>query len=755
MEIPGYRIQREIADGGSCRVYLGVQHTFGSPVAVKVMSPEAASTADRERFLDEGELARGLDHPNIVRVLDVGESGGSVYQVMEYVRGGDLNHNLGSGLHLQNLLAVVKDVATALGYAHTRGIVHGNVKPGNILINEQGTSLLSDFGVATGAGGVATDAKVRGTPGYMSPEQFAGQGIDGRSDFYSLGVVLYLMLTGHLPPDTEGQGRGRPQHGRQPTLPFHLAALDETVQRMLSRVLEDRFASASEIGAALDKVRDGELVPNAAIRTEAVSAAEIVALGARSEGSGGSTDDRRSSRLRRIGAGATVVGVLSLAGATYYLGNESGTLARALAAVGWIENPDVVLAQREADALRRDPSQSRRTIIDAYREVLAVDPRRDDAQVVIDELAREWKEDIGRMIDQGDLDTARGNIADLADTFADDPDLTGLSEQLGDRRLAVALLQQNVRLLESSGLGNVRAVDSAIVGLKEVLTLQPGDPGAKAQLDAVARYYADVATKHAEAGDGPGALDAVLRAERANPAFEGIEAVKATVAEAVALHDATQARFEDMVQEAAALRETGAFVDAIRMYRSALVIKPDAVVAMQGFAGASSDLLAEYQTLLGIDRLDDAATLLELATKAGIADEAVDEMRGLRDAKEERIAEIANLIDEAESFMQQGYVTGPDPVNSAVERLRDALRLDADNADGIRLQALAATRLAEVAREAYYVGMVEEGLEYLDLALTVTPGITRWQRLREQWQIERWRERTVGESKEPGVDDGS
>jgi len=126
MDIPGYRIQREIGQGRSSRVYLALQHAFGKPVAIKVLSPEVFRRKKRRAsFLARGTVARALDHPNIVRVLDTGETADAAYVVMEYVRGGDLNANLRDGLHMQNVLAVVGDVASALGHAHDKGIVHG------------------------------------------------------------------------------------------------------------------------------------------------------------------------------------------------------------------------------------------------------------------------------------------------------------------------------------------------------------------------------------------------------------------------------------------------------------------------------------------------------------------------------------------------------------------------------------------------------------------------------------------------------
>ena len=751
MDIPGYRIQRQIGRGGTAQVYLALQHTFGSPVAIKVLSPQASrDEKQRTRFLAETKVARSLDHPNIVRTVDAGETAEVPYLVMEYVRGGDLNHNLRAGLHIQNVLALVKEIAGALGYAHGKGVVHGDVKPENILISEQGTAMLTDFGIAARPGEIGDSGKVRGTPGYMSPEQAAGRAVDGRSDFYSLGVVLYLMLTGRLPFDPQARGGIQPGRDRLATLPPQMAAFEEVVQRFLARSPEDRFASAAEIVHALDAVRTADALPNAVVKTSAVSTAEIAALGSRSEGPGAGADVRRSSRARRLGAAGTVLGVLLLIGAALYLGDDSGTLQRALAAMGWIEHPDAVVAWQEAEELRRDPNQGLVDVVAAYRAVLAIDPGRGQAQAAIDELARQWKEDIGRLIDQGDLDTAREKLAELDDTFADDPESTGLSNRLEDRRQAVAFVERSIRLLDSYGLADERAVDSAIASLKEALSLHPGNTEALAALDNVALYYAGVAREHAVAGDGPSALEAMERAERANRAFEGVEELRQTVTAAVAAHDRAQAQFDAMLQQAAALRESGALVEAIEMYRSVLVIRPNAPVAVQGFEGASSDVLAEFQTLLDNDRSDDATMLFELATKAGIADDAVEQMRRLRDAEMKRMADVARLIVEAETFMQDGYVTGPDAADNAVARLRDALALDPDNADGIRLRSMAATRLAEVAVQAYDAGMLEDGMEYLDLALTVTPGIDRWRVRREDWQAELARDRAEEPGDPPG-----
>ena len=754
MDIAGYKIQREIGRGSATRVYLALQHTFSSPVAIKILSPDAGpGTAERERFLGQAALARELDHPNIVRVHDLGETGEIAYVVMEYIRGGDLGRNLKSGLHVQNVVAIAKEVALALDYARGKGILHGDVKPANILINEQGTSLLAGFGVAANAGsGITTP---RGTLPFMSPEQLVGREIDWRADLYGLGVVFYLMLTGR-PPFAPDAGRPTmPVRDRRATLPQQWAAFEAVIQRLLAASPEDRFESGVEMCRALDALRAKDAVPNAVVKSEAISVGEIAALGTRNEASGGRSDAHRSAPWHRVGAAATIIGVLALGGAAAYLGNESPTLQRALAAVGLVENPDAQFAWQDAEALRRDPGQRLGNVVDAYHAVLAIDPRHMDAQAAIDEYARAWKEDIGRLIDQGDLDTAREKLGELADTFPSDPELTSLSDRLDDRRRAERLLEQGVRLLTSAGLDDQRAVDSAIGWLKEAVALHPGNLAALDWLNRVAVHYAEVAGQHARTGDGPRALEAVKRAERANLTFEGVEDVRAAVAAAVAQHEEAQAKFDQMLQQAAGLRESGDLLEAIEMYRSVLVIHPDAAVAQQGLAGTSSDVRAAFESLLSDERLAEARILRDRATQAGIGDAAVEEMRQLLDAANKRIDDVARLNDEAESFMQQGYITGPDPDNSAVARVRQALLLDADNPDAIRIQSWAATRLAEVAEEAYYAGMAEDGLEYLELALAVTPGIDRWRTQRDEWRIEIGRERSAArENKDGGGDPG-
>ena len=201
-EIPGYTIERLLGQGGMACVYLAIQHSFEREVALKILSPTLAADASFcERYLRESKIVSRLVHPNIVTVYDVGAVGDFYYLSMEYVPGQDLKQSAHS-LDLPQRLRVIKQVARALDVAGKKGYIHRDVKPENIMLHgEDGRALLMDFGIARPADvntGMTQTGTAIGTPHYMSPEQARGKPVDSRSDIYSLGVVLYLLLTGRF-----------------------------------------------------------------------------------------------------------------------------------------------------------------------------------------------------------------------------------------------------------------------------------------------------------------------------------------------------------------------------------------------------------------------------------------------------------------------------------------------------------------------------------------------------------------------------
>jgi serine/threonine protein kinase/tetratricopeptide (TPR) repeat protein len=258
-----YRIERELGRGGMATVYLAEDIKHHRQVAIKVLHSHLAQQLGSDRFLREIQIAARLNHPHILTLIDSGESGGFLYFVMPYVEGESLRDRLRrqGKLPVDEALAIARDVAGALGYAHQRGVVHRDIKPENLMLHEGG-AIVTDFGIAKAV--IAADADsltqtgfALGTPTYMSPEQAAGGGnVDGKSDIYSLGCVLYEMLTGN-PPFSGATAQAvisRRFSEAAPSLPSDGGIPEQVVlavARSLQREPADRFASAAQFVQAL------------------------------------------------------------------------------------------------------------------------------------------------------------------------------------------------------------------------------------------------------------------------------------------------------------------------------------------------------------------------------------------------------------------------------------------------------------------------------------------------------------------------
>ena len=258
IEIRGYRLLRQLGRGGMATVYLAVQESVDREVALKVMSPALLVDPNfGERFLREAKIAAKLHHRHVVGIHDVGRSDDYHYIAMEYLGGGPVLHKDGNPRPVPFSLRVIREIATALDYAHRKGFVHRDVKPDNILLRDDGSSALTDFGIARAldpAARMTQTGAVVGTPHYMSPEQARGRPIDGRSDLYSLGIVLYELLVGRVPYEADDSLAVGIMHISQPVpvLPEAIAAMQPIVARMLAKQPEDRFQSGEALAAAID-----------------------------------------------------------------------------------------------------------------------------------------------------------------------------------------------------------------------------------------------------------------------------------------------------------------------------------------------------------------------------------------------------------------------------------------------------------------------------------------------------------------------
>jgi serine/threonine-protein kinase len=279
-----YSLERELGRGGMGAVFLARDLKLDRPVAIKVLPPALAVRPElRERFLRETRTAAAFSHPNIVSVHSVEETGSLLFFVMSYVEGETLTQRVKrqGPLPVPDATRLLQEVAWALSYAHARGVVHRDVKPDNILIERAtGRALVMDFGIArsVAASGLTQMGETVGTPHFMSPEQAAGDTVDGRSDLYSLGVVAYFAVTGRLPFDAESAQAVMAAHISQaavpvarfrPDLPSPLAT---AIDRCLAKAPTDRFPTGEALVEALEQVRARRVEVPPAIRVWTVRA---------------------------------------------------------------------------------------------------------------------------------------------------------------------------------------------------------------------------------------------------------------------------------------------------------------------------------------------------------------------------------------------------------------------------------------------------------------------------------------------------
>jgi eukaryotic-like serine/threonine-protein kinase len=264
-----YRLVKPLGSGGMADVYLAHDNILDRDVALKVMSTRYASDEEFvERFKREAQSAAALSHPNIVSIFDRGASeDGTYYIAMEYLPGGTLKDRImGKGaLPARTAAAVALQIAEALRAAHERGVIHRDIKPHNILITESGDVKVTDFGIARAASSstMTRTGSILGTAHYISPEQAMGEPVGPASDLYSLGVVLYEMLTGELPYDADTplgiamkhvNGRLSPPMERDPSIP---AGINAVTVRLLAKDPADRYASDAELIEDLERVAAG------------------------------------------------------------------------------------------------------------------------------------------------------------------------------------------------------------------------------------------------------------------------------------------------------------------------------------------------------------------------------------------------------------------------------------------------------------------------------------------------------------------
>jgi serine/threonine protein kinase len=296
-----YEIESEVGRGAMGVVYRGRDPKIDRPVAIKTISIFEQDSDEeqqfRERFLLEAKAAGGLSHPGIVTIFDVGEEPETrlPYIVMEFVEGRPLSRILGATerrkLPLGPALQLAQEIAEALNYAHGRGVIHRDIKPANILVTRDGHAKIADFGIAKVSESQMTlPGRVLGSPAYMAPEQLSGEGVDARSDLFSLGVILYTILTGHRPFQGNSAATVISKVAHHDPIAVTILeadfppALNRIVSRAIAKNPAQRYQTGAEMAADLQKLRTSRKLLDetagslAAVNQESAAAAPSTAI---------------------------------------------------------------------------------------------------------------------------------------------------------------------------------------------------------------------------------------------------------------------------------------------------------------------------------------------------------------------------------------------------------------------------------------------------------------------------------------------
>ncbi len=666
-QIPGYELLRQLGKGGMATVFLAHQASVDREVALKLMSRHLlADHRFADRFLREARIAARLHHRHVVSIFDVGTFGEQPYIAMEYLSGGSIMPQENEPIAATQALKSVREIAMALDYAHGKGYIHRDVKPDNILLRDDGSSVLSDFGIARAVDGTTMMTKtgsVVGTPYFMSPEQLRGREIDGRADLYSLGVVLYQLLTGNVPYSASDSLAIGIMHmtAPLPQLPAALKDIQPLLELMMAKELEHRVKTGAEIAAAISIIERNR------------------------ERGGARGDDPRMENLRRTDPiMQTKLSAPSVAEPIKPTAPERGTRIE----------PSMSQGMLGGGAYRQEPSfEAPKAAVkpaSAGKPEIAlgaIDPAMSAAvwQRPATAPARSW-------FWPGFLLVLVG-LAGLAFWQKDWLQAKYSEYRSADEPDAITKAQT----LEKSGVLFGQA--GALAGYQLLLRNSPNDANARAGIERIAAVS--------------------LQAVESLPADASASAKAALLnqIEELALALPDDARFADAsarlkgapVQDASALQSLASAAEAqkrylgadgaLALYLALQTANPNSIPGERGVVGIERLLSAEFKRLQQSKDAASLATLVASWRKVHPQSTALTALErqwnAVRADSDERAAQIILLLQEGEAALGRGDLVSP-AGKSAVDRYRAVLALEPGNiAAQSGLQAAAAKLLAQ------------------------------------------------------------
>ena len=732
VKIPGYEIEYEIGRGGMAIVYRAVQKSLSRQVAIKVLVRELDEDDEFvQRFKKEGRILARLLHPNIITIYDVGISeDNNLFLSIEYLSGGTLREKIRQGLSFDSVIQITRAIAKAIGYAHEKGVVHRDIKPSNIMFRHDGTPVLTDFGIArfVDSKTVRTMAGlIVGSPGYMSPEQAMGQTATIQSDLYSLGVVLYEMLTGHRLYES-----GNPVditlkhlHDPIPGLPSQYAYLQPVLNKLLEKRSSDRYKNASEFLKALDLILPSDTGIQSRVDT-AISHISLV------EFATGKIQNllREKSRWPVIIVSAIVIliAIFYALKLRNYL-DQSGA-SRPTKPIGAIEQArrdqeiaellNLANTQMKAKLLSGEPGEDNAET--TYQRVITLDPGNSQALAGLEAIATEYEKQARKQLDSGALQESLDRIKRGLAAAPKHAELLRLRQDV-EHRVAEASAQkareeeqQQAQLQAEQFLAQAQSnfqeglLEISLAHIEQGLLAVPDHPDLLTLREQVRARVVEQ-QRQAEA-------ERQRRDEEARWQAEEAERRKTELARQQAAAERRRREADEFLAQALEFQRKGDYAASLQQIEQGLSLIPDHV-----------ELL----------RLRDPIR----------AQLAVERKRQQDQAKREQ--EIKTLLEQAEDHWKAKRFTLP-PGNNAEAAYRQVLKLDTGNVQAQAGLGRIAQEYLQQAQQKRSAGALQDCLELIDKGLAVVPNQAELLRLREdvrsEWLAEQQRLEQQHQSKQ-------
>ncbi len=777
IEIPGYNILRQLGRGGMATVYLATQESVQRDVALKVMSPTLLADPDYgERFLREARIAAKIHHRHVVGIHDVARVGDCNYIAMEYLGGGPILARDGTPRAVPFSLRITREIALALNYAHARGFVHRDVKPDNILLRDDTSSALTDFGIARAADSATRMTRtgaVIGTPHYMSPEQARGRTVDGRADLYSLGIVLYELLMGRVPYNADDSLAVGIMHITQPVpvLPEHLSALQPILNRLLAKQAEDRYQTGQQVADAIEQIEialsRNELpelnssehayrreVPGAdpplydrstpsmrlTTPTSALRGARVDPLMGRMEDVAASDsprpDARRNARARARTSSTpwgwiVVLALLVIgAGAAWNYQDKLRALIPNNEASSLLERAQKALDEGRLIGTKGDSAR------ELFQSARQLDPDNDRARQGLNTVGQRLLTDAQAALQRNDLPTARVDLAAAEEVLGGGERVEQLQKELRSVQSQGTQVEDLLKRADAAlASGHLLGDNSAAAFYQQVLDADAGNAVASNGLKKVAEAQAALVREAIAQNNAELANQRIADLTQLAPNQQSIPELRSALAQ---MRQAdTQAQDQQLARAEAALRENRLAGNdgALALFQAALKRDPNNARAKAGLRRVGIAYAAQANVQLDANNLPAADVALRqaeaLAADAAEVRSARSRVRELHEAadiandrasKEPSLMERARIEDmlaEADRALAAGSLMDP---GGAYDKYRAVLNIDGNNGRAMAGLARIPLRAKDLFEKALADGKPNGARGYLDAIAQTDPG---------------------------------